>query len=103
MPWLRRGACASARGQDRVVRGAEARRHALSARRGANGTVRRGIGRDARGSTTVTSIEQEPSRVKRSNAAATFRSLRHRNYRLYFYGQLTSMCGTWAQTVALAW
>jgi MFS family permease len=32
-----------------------------------------------------------------------FRSLRRRNYRLYFYGQLASTCGTWAQTVALAW
>ena len=35
--------------------------------------------------------------------AFTFRSLGERNYRLYFYGQLTSMCGTWTQTVALAW
>jgi len=47
----------------------------------------------------VTATEQSET----SNAARTFRSLRHRNYRLYFYGQLTSMCGTWAQTVALAW
>ncbi len=32
-----------------------------------------------------------------------FRSLRSRNYRLYFLGQLASMCGTWMQTVALSW
>jgi MFS family permease len=32
-----------------------------------------------------------------------FRSLRSRNYRLYFVGQLASMCGTWMQTVALSW
>jgi MFS family permease len=29
-------------------------------------------------------------------------SLRNRNYRLYFFGQLVSMMGTWMQTVALA-
>jgi MFS family permease len=29
-------------------------------------------------------------------------SLRNRNYRLYFWGQLLSMMGTWMQTVALA-
>ena len=33
----------------------------------------------------------------------TFRSMRSRNYRLYFYGQLISTSGTWMQTVALAW
>ena len=34
----------------------------------------------------------------------TFRSLRaHRNYRLYFAGQITSVCGTWMQNVAMYW
>lgn len=33
---------------------------------------------------------------------ATFRSLRHRAYRLYFTGQVISTIGTWAQKVALA-
>ncbi len=33
----------------------------------------------------------------------TFRSLRHRDYRLYFLGQLVSLHGTWMQTVAQAW
>jgi MFS family permease len=32
-----------------------------------------------------------------------FRSLRHRNYRLYFFGQLVSLTGTWMQTAALMW
>jgi MFS family permease len=31
----------------------------------------------------------------------TFRALRHRNYRLYFFGQLISVVGTWMQTTAL--
>src|ERR1700722_14821802 len=35
--------------------------------------------------------------------AATFRSLRHRNYRLYFIGQVISLTGTWMQNTALAW
>ncbi|HEY9785660.1 MAG TPA: MFS transporter [Candidatus Obscuribacterales bacterium] len=33
----------------------------------------------------------------------TFRSLRYRNYRLYFTGQLLSLTGTWMQSVALSW
>ena len=31
------------------------------------------------------------------------RSLRHRNYRLFFFGQLISLCGTWMQSVAQSW
>ena len=34
---------------------------------------------------------------------ATFRSLRHRNYRLYFLGQFVSITGSWMQTTALMW
>ena len=34
----------------------------------------------------------------------TFRSLRrHRNYRLFFSGQVVSLIGTWIQNIALAW
>lgn len=32
-----------------------------------------------------------------------FRSLRHRNFRLFWSGQLVSLIGTWMQTVAQAW
>jgi MFS family permease len=32
-----------------------------------------------------------------------FRSLRHRNYRLYFFGQLVSLTGSWMQTTAVMW
>ena len=32
-----------------------------------------------------------------------WRSLRHRNYRLYLTGQLVSVCGTWMQQIALSW
>lgn len=34
---------------------------------------------------------------------ATFRALRHRNYRLYFGGQMVSLIGSWVQTTALMW
>jgi MFS family permease len=33
----------------------------------------------------------------------TFRSLRVRNYRLFFFGQLVSVSGTWMQQVAQDW
>src|SRR5260370_767294 len=34
---------------------------------------------------------------------ATWRSLAHRNFRLYFAGQLLSLVGTWMQITALPW
>ena len=33
----------------------------------------------------------------------TFRSLHVRNYRLYFFGQIVSVSGTWMQSLAQAW
>ncbi len=33
----------------------------------------------------------------------TFRALRHRNYRLFFYSQLVSLIGTWMQQTAMSW
>jgi MFS family permease len=35
--------------------------------------------------------------------AATFRSLRHYNYRLFYFGQMISLTGTWMQTIGQAW
>ena len=32
-----------------------------------------------------------------------FRSLHHRNYRLFFFGQLLSLIGTWMQNIGQAW
>jgi MFS family permease len=43
-------------------------------------------------------------RLFRLASRRTFASLRrHRNYRLFFYGQLTSVAGTWMQNIAMAW
>src|SRR5881409_3691930 len=33
----------------------------------------------------------------------TFAAFRHRNYRLFFAGQLVSVIGTWMQQVAMGW
>ena len=33
----------------------------------------------------------------------SFRSLRHRNFRIYWLGQLTSLIGTWMQSMAQGW
>jgi MFS family permease len=45
--------------------------------------------------------EERPQRG--GGLATTFRALRHRNYRLYFFGQLVSLVGTWMQQTALTW
>jgi len=39
----------------------------------------------------------------RAVGTRTFRSLHIRNYRLFFFGQLVSVSGTWMQTVAQSW
>ena len=41
--------------------------------------------------------------MKNIGASSLWRSLRHRNYRLYLTGQLISVCGTWMQQVAQSW
>ena len=33
----------------------------------------------------------------------TLRALRHRNYRLFFFGQTLSIIGNWVQQIAMAW
>jgi len=41
--------------------------------------------------------------VGRVTWRTTFRALRHRNYRLFFWGQLVSLVGTWMQQTAMSW
>jgi MFS family permease len=40
---------------------------------------------------------------RRRRLPAGLRALRHRNYRLFFVGQLISLTGTWMQSVAQGW
>lgn len=42
------------------------------------------------------------TRVKGA-AHQTFRALGSHNYRLYFFGQIVSVSGSWMQSVALGW
>lgn len=47
--------------------------------------------------------ESAVHRVKSILRERTFRSLRHDNYRRYFFGQLVSFTGSWIQTTAVMW
>ncbi|HYM81334.1 MAG TPA: MFS transporter [Candidatus Limnocylindria bacterium] len=43
------------------------------------------------------------SSLARENLRNRFRALQHRNFRLFWLGQLVSLVGTWMQTVAQGW
>ena len=47
----------------------------------------------------VSAIKSKPA----SRWATTLRALRHRNFQLFFAGQLISLIGTWMQSVAQSW
>jgi MFS family permease len=49
----------------------------------------------------VSGAEAEPERGSRWQVAG--RALRHRNFQLFFSGQLISLIGTWMQSVAQSW
>jgi MFS family permease len=44
-----------------------------------------------------------PAPSGQGRAGTLFRALKHRNFQLFFSGQLISLVGTWMQTVAEAW
>jgi hypothetical protein len=53
-------------------------------------------------------VEEEKQEFARpasrdSRLALAVRALRHRNFQLFFAGQLISLIGTWMQTVAQSW
>src|SRR3954453_23106409 len=43
------------------------------------------------------------AKEKSEGLAFMFRSLRHRNYALFFSGQMVSMIGTWMTRIATSW
>jgi MFS family permease len=51
----------------------------------------------------VTAQEADAKAVSPPKWATTLRALRHRNFQLFFSGQLISLTGTWMQSVAQAW
>jgi MFS family permease len=50
-------------------------------------------------------LHGQPRRVPTTKISwrHTFRALRHRNFRLFFCGQLVSLVGTWMQQTAMSW
>src|SRR4029077_18608697 len=50
-----------------------------------------------------TELTSAPGAGRQGRAAGMFRALRHRNFQLFFGGQVISLVGTWMQTVAEAW
>jgi MFS family permease len=51
----------------------------------------------------LTTDEGRPRGLLHALRETTFRSLRHRDYRLYFAGQFVSFTGSWMQSAALMW
>src|SRR5512143_3288494 len=39
----------------------------------------------------------------KKQASSTFKALRHRNFRLFYTGQMISLTGSWMQSVAFSW
>ncbi|HEY6303018.1 MAG TPA: MFS transporter [Terriglobales bacterium] len=56
---------------------------------------------DEKNSATLEEAAEKTARLPKW--ATTLRALRHRNFQLFFSGQLISLIGTWMQTVAQAW
>ena len=54
-------------------------------------------------SATTNLPADRPAKPAKIDVTATLRALRHRNFQLFFTGQLISLIGTWMQSVAQAW
>jgi len=48
-------------------------------------------------------LKQISTEKRQGKLRETFRSLRHRNFRLFWFGQMISLIGTWTQSVAQGW
>jgi MFS family permease len=49
------------------------------------------------------SVKAKNSRFNITELGIIFRSLRYKNFRLFFSGQIISLIGTWMQTIAMSW
>ena len=65
---------------------------------------RRAAAREEDGETYAAAAEADESRLREALARRShgFRALRNRNYRLFWFGQMSSVAGTWMQDTALA-
>src|SRR5579884_4488209 len=57
------------------------------------------ISREVKNTFTAEQIVEQ----KANGFLRTFAALRHRNFRLFWFGQLISLIGTWMQTTGQAW
>lgn len=55
------------------------------------------------GTADASTLEGAGATALASKLPAALRALRHRNYQLFFFGQLISLTGTWMQSVAESW
>lgn len=51
----------------------------------------------------ATTVVKAETKQRRLSLAQTFAALKHRNYRLFFVGQIISLTGTWMQNVSQPW
>ena len=58
---------------------------------------------DSKDSNPTSGLSAAPTASDKLNWQAAGRALRHRNFQLFFGGQLISLIGTWMQTVAQSW
>src|SRR5438270_851229 len=59
-----------------------------------------GVAQDSRPNSLNQIVAEPPPRNRLPTA---LRALRHRNFQLFFSGQLISLTGTWMQNIAQAW
>src|SRR5579859_8154382 len=52
---------------------------------------------------TIQSVPKIPKEQQVKGLLRAFLALRHRNYRLFWFGQLISLIGTWMQSIGQAW
>jgi MFS family permease len=57
----------------------------------------------SRAGTADASTLESTAAATASRLPAALRALRHRNYQLFFFGQLISLTGTWMQSIAESW
>ena len=48
-------------------------------------------------------LEIHTEAAVKTGAVRTFAAFAHRNYQLWFFGQLVSLAGTWMQSIAQGW
>ncbi|MBI2977033.1 MAG: MFS transporter, partial [Chloroflexi bacterium] len=53
--------------------------------------------------TPLNPLQVTPSRARQIRVPKTFAAMKHRNFQLYFGGQLVSVAGTWMQIIAQGW